>query len=111
MFPDVKKGELMFDPCERTGVCLEIWDLIKQMVAYITALEMWLIIKNVLGPFKEWLEHLAIHIETVYTHLTGIRLHNVDDTCVYVNYFASLCLSWMDKFWHILLNKADPFWR
>lgn len=100
----------MFDPCELTGVCLEIWDLIKQMVAYITALEMWLIIINVLGPLKEWLEHLAIHTETVYTHLTGIHLHNVDDTCVYVNCFVSLCFSWMDKCWHILLNKADSFW-
>lgn len=107
---DVKRGELMFDPCELTGICLEVWDLIEQMVAHITALELWLIIINVLGPLKEWLEHLAIHTETVYTHLTGIHLLNVDDTCISVNYFASLCFSWMDNSWHILLNKADSFW-
>lgn len=59
------------------------------MVAYITALEMWLIIMNVLGPLKEWLEHLAIRTEAVYTHLTRIYLHNIDDTCVYLKYFAS----------------------
>lgn len=100
----------MFDPSELTGVCLEGWDLIKQMVAYITALEMWLIIINVLGPLKEWLEHLALHTETVHTHLTGIHLHKVDDTRVYVNYLESLCFSWTNEFWHILLNKADSFW-